>query len=810
MSDLSRLVTGVFRAPSGQVFGGRTVTIFRRERRVVAQGTSVVVDEVERTVLSAAGEIAVYLVPGSYLARIALEDVDRYFEFGVPEGSGPWAIEAAVEAATPFVSSASVAAARAEADRAESEADRAEVARDDASAVAGLREFADLEALLANSTLTYATGLAGTVSEGDVVRTRAEGWAFRVLAAGVEAVFVTAGGVGLQRERLLADPVPGNRARLALIFDDGYRNNVTCALPILRRYGFSATIAVEAERVHLDYAGEPNEPVVTAEDMREWIRAGGEICNHPALDLAASEAAMAASAVAENERLRDILTGALVWDGSGFVAGPVTHPEFLDWRVETGVYRFGSRNETSDRAFFTVFDKVRGIQGSVASFGDGIYATDEAGEWPAFWAARSVDTNGSEAALTLALSWIRSVGATGGVAVAYAHFTPDGLPGFADPPPFITLEHLEALCRACAEAGVEIVPMSALGPMNVLRGPAAWREDFWQLTAGAAGNEAARDTVERLNSLPWSLRLHSDAAVAGGNRPRARSQQSLLRPFCRYRIRVRYRIDADLVRFGNSPNHGLEVRLETKAADAPQSADLSVTNYEMTQPAPIPWEATSGWAVHETVVVSGLGRVGQVELALNWCEGTVRIGHVSLERLDSLERRPFVLEGTFAPGTSRLMRLPKPQNLGSRRWRWHVVVEDAPVEATVQEVDLAFADSADVTPAEGQTVYVLGRGAGAFAGQGGRIGTYSSGAWGAWAAPANETLIRAANGEGVVNAHYRHHRVSGLGGQFSRLFTQAFEDRAFVQRIAEHEVRVWSEGGVRSDAFRLVCQPAPL
>lgn len=119
MSDTPRLVTGVFRSPSGQVYPNKTIVIYRRNRKVVAQGSSVVVDDVERTTLNAQGEIEVSLLPGAYLGRIALEDADRYFEFGVPEGSGGYLIEDAIENASPFIEPAIVAAAQAARDKAQ-------------------------------------------------------------------------------------------------------------------------------------------------------------------------------------------------------------------------------------------------------------------------------------------------------------------------------------------------------------------------------------------------------------------------------------------------------------------------------------------------------------------------------------------------------------------------------------------------------------------------------------------------------------------------------------------------------------------
>lgn len=91
-----------------------------------------------------------------------------------------------------------IAAATAQADRAEDEADRAEVARDDAQGVLDDRLRRDVATLLADTTLTYTSAQPGTVVAGDVVRTRAEGFAYEVAASGAtDHHVITAGGVKL-------------------------------------------------------------------------------------------------------------------------------------------------------------------------------------------------------------------------------------------------------------------------------------------------------------------------------------------------------------------------------------------------------------------------------------------------------------------------------------------------------------------------------------------------------------------------------------------------------------------------------------
>lgn len=186
--------------------------ICRRARKVVTQGGSVVVDEIERTTLTAQGEIAVSLLPGAYLGRIALEDTDRFFEFGVPEGTGPYPIEDGIETASPFLQPPSLAEAQAARDAARAWAEgetapgelgsrSSKAWAGDASAsaaaalahVAGLREVRDVPALLADTGLTYAPGQPGTVAAGDIARTRAEGFAYEIAEAGASNPHVVTG-----------------------------------------------------------------------------------------------------------------------------------------------------------------------------------------------------------------------------------------------------------------------------------------------------------------------------------------------------------------------------------------------------------------------------------------------------------------------------------------------------------------------------------------------------------------------------------------------------------------------------------------
>lgn len=74
---------------------------------------------------------------------------------------------------------------------------RARAAADEAASFAGYRDFESLSSLTANTTLTYAPGSNTTVVVGNVIRLRATGWAYQVVAANASYHIITAGGVCL-------------------------------------------------------------------------------------------------------------------------------------------------------------------------------------------------------------------------------------------------------------------------------------------------------------------------------------------------------------------------------------------------------------------------------------------------------------------------------------------------------------------------------------------------------------------------------------------------------------------------------------
>lgn len=72
---------------------------------------------------------------------------------------------------------------------------------------------------------------------------------------------------------------------VGITFDDGYQNNLTQALPVLQRHGFSATCYVVSGLVgqsnRWDHAqGMPSSPLMTADELRQWVQSGQEVGAH--------------------------------------------------------------------------------------------------------------------------------------------------------------------------------------------------------------------------------------------------------------------------------------------------------------------------------------------------------------------------------------------------------------------------------------------------------------------------------------------------------------------------------------------------
>jgi peptidoglycan/xylan/chitin deacetylase (PgdA/CDA1 family) len=70
---------------------------------------------------------------------------------------------------------------------------------------------------------------------------------------------------------------------VGLTFDDGYADFAVHAVPILRRYGFTATVFPVVQRLGLDNGWDPDgprKPLMSAEQLRQVAAAGMEIGSH--------------------------------------------------------------------------------------------------------------------------------------------------------------------------------------------------------------------------------------------------------------------------------------------------------------------------------------------------------------------------------------------------------------------------------------------------------------------------------------------------------------------------------------------------
>lgn len=70
-----------------------------------------------------------------------------------------------------------------------------------------------------------------------------------------------------------------------ITFDDGYENNLRCALPILKRYGFSSTCYIVANQVGKTNSwdlerGVIQVPLMNAQQLQAWVDAGQEVGSH--------------------------------------------------------------------------------------------------------------------------------------------------------------------------------------------------------------------------------------------------------------------------------------------------------------------------------------------------------------------------------------------------------------------------------------------------------------------------------------------------------------------------------------------------
>ncbi|MDR7300177.1 peptidoglycan/xylan/chitin deacetylase (PgdA/CDA1 family) [Haloactinomyces albus] len=122
------------------------------------------------------------------------------------------------------------------------------------------------------------------------------------------------------RELLDAESTGHSRGLIGLTFDDGYADFGETVLPALRRYGFTATVFVLAERLGGHNAWDPEGPrkaLMTAEEVRRVAADGMEVGSHGMLHQplgSVSEAAL----LDEVRRSRTVLERITGQDVRGF------------------------------------------------------------------------------------------------------------------------------------------------------------------------------------------------------------------------------------------------------------------------------------------------------------------------------------------------------------------------------------------------------------------------------------------------------------------------------------------------------------
>lgn len=72
---------------------------------------------------------------------------------------------------------------------------------------------------------------------------------------------------------------------VGITFDDGYLNNLTHALPVLQRQGFSATCYVVSQRLGQSNVwdhevGIPSSPLMTLDQLKLWVEGGQDVGAH--------------------------------------------------------------------------------------------------------------------------------------------------------------------------------------------------------------------------------------------------------------------------------------------------------------------------------------------------------------------------------------------------------------------------------------------------------------------------------------------------------------------------------------------------
>ena len=156
---------------------------------------------------------------------------------------------------------------------------------------------------------------------------------------------------GVSISELLDAEESGTAASLiGLTFDDGFADFAECAVPILARFGFTATVFVVAGRLSGDNAWdpEPRLPLMSAEQVRAVRRAGHEVGSHSNrhVELSGAEPAELRREIGESrQRLEGLLSEPVT--GFCFPYGSLDDPAVL--AVEEAGYRYACATDSYSR-----------------------------------------------------------------------------------------------------------------------------------------------------------------------------------------------------------------------------------------------------------------------------------------------------------------------------------------------------------------------------------------------------------------------------------------------------------------------------
>lgn len=146
-------------------------------------------------------------------------------------------------------------------------------------------------------------------------------------------------------DRIFAEGEPQRRRgrRVVITFDDGYEDNHRYAWPLLRRYGFGATVFVVTDAIgkasSFDAGAYPADPMLTAGQIREMsqdgVTFGSHTCTHPPTLAALSEAALRRELEVSRSVLEDVMGTAVEL----FAYPHSRHDERVEAAVRAAGYR---------------------------------------------------------------------------------------------------------------------------------------------------------------------------------------------------------------------------------------------------------------------------------------------------------------------------------------------------------------------------------------------------------------------------------------------------------------------------------------